>query len=166
MKKRKIIFGVLSLLWCVMIFTYSAMDDTNSEMRSYFVGRVIYRTFHPDFVQLDTVTQNELVMGIDHYVRKGAHMAEFAVLAVLLFGTVLPPLKEIGKREIFMNALLAFVLAVFYAATDEFHQLFVPGRAGMLRDVCIDSCGILIGLLGCMAYTVIRKKQCRGIKYE
>ena len=34
-----------------------------------------------------------------------------------------------------------------YAATDEFHQLFVAGRSGRISDVCIDSAGALAGVV-------------------
>ena len=40
----------------------------------------------------------------------------------------------------------AFPLGVLYAASDEFHQLFVPGRAGRVSDVLIDSSGVLLGI--------------------
>ncbi|MEF2639337.1 MAG: VanZ family protein, partial [Lachnospiraceae bacterium] len=43
--------------------------------------------------------------------------------------------------------LIPFALGVLYAASDEFHQLFVPGRSGQVRDVCIDSSGVMIGIL-------------------
>lgn len=33
------------------------------------------------------------------------------------------------------------MIAVLYACTDEYHQLFVPGRSGQLRDVMIDAVG-------------------------
>lgn len=40
-----------------------------------------------------------------------------------------------------------WLIAVCYAATDETHQLFVPGRSGQVRDVLIDSVGAAIGVL-------------------
>ncbi len=39
------------------------------------------------------------------------------------------------------EAVAALWLAALYAATDEFHQTFVPSREGCLRDVAIDSSG-------------------------
>ena len=36
---------------------------------------------------------------------------------------------------------------ILYAASDEFHQLFVPGRSGQITDVLIDSGGLLAGIL-------------------
>jgi VanZ family protein len=46
-----------------------------------------------------------------------------------------------------MHAAEALWVAVFYAATDEFHQTFVPSREGCVRDVMIDSTGAIVGLL-------------------
>lgn len=46
-----------------------------------------------------------------------------------------------GKRPV------AWLLAVFYAVTDEFHQSFVPGRNASFWDVLIfDNLGALISL--------------------
>jgi hypothetical protein len=42
--------------------------------------------------------------------------------------------------------LLAIVLATFYGVTDEFHQLFVPGRSADRYDVLADCVGATIGV--------------------
>ena len=70
----------------------------------------------------------------DYVLRKCAHMTEYAVLAALLYRAL--------DRE-----LPAFVGAVAYAATDELHQHFVPGRHASAVDVAIDAVGATIGLL-------------------
>ena len=43
--------------------------------------------------------------------------------------------------------VLAWILTTAYAATDEFHQLFVPDRSGNIRDVCIDAAGAALGVI-------------------
>jgi VanZ family protein len=60
-------------------------------------------------------------------------MTEYAILAVLL-------VRATGSY------MWAFVLAVAYAGSDEFHQTFVRGRHGSPVDVGIDAVGALIGL--------------------
>jgi VanZ family protein len=40
-----------------------------------------------------------------------------------------------------------FFTGVLYAVSDEIHQLFVPGRAGQIRDVLIDACGVFVGII-------------------
>ncbi|MFR4340603.1 MAG: VanZ family protein [Gemmiger formicilis] len=53
------------------------------------------------------------------------------------------------------KALLASALCMLYAAGDEFHQYFVPGRAAQLSDVAVDAMGFrpcgggVSGALGC-----------------
>ncbi len=69
----------------------------------------------------------------DLVLRKLAHMAEYAVLAALLWRA----LDSLGP---------AFGLAVAYAVTDELHQHFVRGRHAAARDVAIDAAGAAVGL--------------------
>jgi VanZ family protein len=69
----------------------------------------------------------------DYILRKCAHMTEYAILAVLIA-------RASGSRA------TAFVLAVAYACTDEWHQTFVRARHGSPIDVGIDAIGALIGL--------------------
>ena len=42
---------------------------------------------------------------------------------------------------------LSWKFTVLYAASDEWHQSFVPGRHPQLTDVLIDACGAATGLL-------------------
>lgn len=43
--------------------------------------------------------------------------------------------------------LIPWAFGTLYAVTDEFHQMFVPGRSCEIRDMCIDSCGVATGVL-------------------
>jgi VanZ family protein len=70
----------------------------------------------------------------DLVLRKCAHITEYAVLAVLL-------MRALG------NEVTALFVAVAYAATDELHQAFVPGRHASPVDVAIDGIGAALGLL-------------------
>ena len=42
---------------------------------------------------------------------------------------------------------MQLVLCFLYACSDEFHQLFVPDRAGLFTDVLVDTAGAVIALL-------------------
>lgn len=68
-------------------------------------------------------------------------MTEYAILAVLLLGILA------GEYMEGCIVIWSVILAALYASTDEFHQLFVPGRSGQFRDVLIDSCGAAAGTL-------------------
>lgn len=76
----------------------------------------------------------------DFLLRKMAHMFEFAVLAFLIFRI----LRQTEKRHIYWDIGWAFIFTVLYAASDEYHQTFIPGRVGTYRDVLIDSAGVLV----------------------
>lgn len=51
------------------------------------------------------------------------------------------------SRRNLIISILSWAFCILYAASDELHQLFVPGRAGLITDVCIDSAGALLGIL-------------------
>ena len=54
--------------------------------------------------------------------------------------------------------VISAVIAIAFAATDEFHQTFVPGRYGCVLDVLIDAAGSIIGLI--IVY-IIYKNTCK-----
>jgi VanZ family protein len=80
---------------------------------------------------------------IDYLVRKAAHFTEYAILAVLIHHA----LGLVSGWSAQRRVAVAWALAVLYAASDEFHQSFVPGRGPAVTDVVIDACGALAGLL-------------------
>ncbi len=75
--------------------------------------------------------------------RKVAHFSEYAILTALLWRAVRARARARGDRAL----ILAWALAVAYAATDEFHQTFVSGRVGTPRDVLIDAAGAAVAVL-------------------
>jgi VanZ family protein len=93
------------ILWCAVIFSLSAVPSLGTGLGDW-----------------------------DLVLRKLAHVAEYAVLAVLLVRATQRP-------------WVALVLGVLYAVSDECHQTFVRGREGRPRDVVIDSVGLIIGVL-------------------
>lgn len=79
---------------------------------------------------------------LDLLLKKSAHFLVYAVLARLY-------LRALGfyRRVPGPPAVLALLLAAVYAATDEFHQGFVPGRTLSLTDWLIDCAGATTGLV-------------------
>ena len=79
----------------------------------------------------------------DTILKKAAHMMEYGTLALLLWRAL-----SRGRGTLSWSALVtAFVVSVLYAASDEYHQSFVPGRNGTPVDVGIDAVGALVALL-------------------
>jgi VanZ family protein len=93
------------VVWAAVIFAFSSIPDLGTGLGTW-----------------DTV------------LRKGAHMAEYAVLGVLLY-------------RAFAREVPALAAGIAYAATDELHQHFVRGRNASPVDVAVDAVGIAIGML-------------------
>jgi VanZ family protein len=93
-------------------------------------------------------------------IRKLGHVTEYAILAVLLW-RALRGCKSF-KARIFMLFLLVWAGCVIFAASDEFHQSFLPSRTPSARDVMIDICGASIGVTICWIFATRRSIKLQG----
>ena len=82
---------------------------------------------------------------------KGYHVLEYAILTALL----LRALAGIHAKRL----LLAAVIALLYASSDEWHQTFVRDRGGKWTDVAIDAIGIA---LVAISYVAVRRLRLRS----
>ena len=141
-KKNLRLFAFIpAVFMMVIIWGFSGSDADDSGKLSLEVTKKIVDIGNKVFHQ-GTLTAEEkdaLVNKLHTPVRKCAHMTEYALLAISVFLPLALYIKEYSK---IFNATVMF--CVFYASTDEFHQIFVEGRAGRLTDVMIDSIGILL----------------------
>ena len=75
---------------------------------------------------------------VDRVIKKSGHVFEYAVLAFWVWHALE---YRVNRRW------LAWLIAILYAATDEYHQSFVRGRFPSVWDVMIfDNAGALISL--------------------
>lgn len=81
--------------------------------------------------------------GADIILKKAGHMAEYAILAGLIWWAC----QERGGRLSGRVLVYALGLSGAYAISDEVHQLFVPGRSGQALDVALDILGAIVALL-------------------
>lgn len=119
MKKKYII---LTIIWMFFIFMMSHTPGNTSSKQSNFIVEFI--------IQILPIARDTL----SFIVRKCAHMSEYAILLLLVYKS-------------YQSLSIAFITSFIYACSDEFHQLFIPGRAGLFQDVLIDCTGALIMLL-------------------
>ena len=131
---------LITILIMLFIFWQSAMPAAVSELES---GSIVSRL--AEWLQAD----EDLVSFV---VRKSAHFTEFLILGVSLFLTV----RDLRKRPSFW---IPWAIGAMYAVSDELHQHFVPGRSCEVRDMIIDACGVLVGVVICR--WMARKKQNR-----
>lgn len=78
------------------------------------------------------------------FVRKAAHFIEFAVLGVLLGATLKSYTKKM--RQYLQSIFAPLFIGLCTAVADEYIQLHVAGRAGMVQDIVLDFAGFLTGL--------------------
>jgi len=126
------------ILWMGFIFAMSS--SLGSSANSSRILEPLVRLIMPDA----TPEQFEFVHFI---VRKLGHLSEYAVLALLVFRALKLTLRSPLGKFSWRTASLALLITTAYAATDEWHQSFVPGRTPAIGDVMIDSSGGLLSLL-------------------
>jgi VanZ family protein len=126
-----------------LIFGFSEQTGDESSALSYQVGVKVF-TVANDTLDKGWTPQHiqELSESMQFYIRKTAHFTEYFLLAV----SVAFPLYVYGVRGLWL-VLCAGSFCVGFAALDEYHQSFVAGRGPSKRDVFIDSCGVLLGVI-------------------
>lgn len=153
--RLRVLFLLLAVLWAGVLFYMSSEPATESGERSTSIVAVIIKTFFPNFETMPETQQTELLSSGDHILRKCTHFATYALLGGLVclssLGFFASPAAHFC-RSLFLSAL--------YAASDEIHQSFVPGRGPALTDVLLDSAGALCGILFILLVAaLILKKQ-------
>ena len=132
-----------ALFMMYVIFSFSAQSGTVSGNLSYKVSEIIVESANDAFeLHWEDTDVAHYASQIHHTVRKLAHVTEYFLLAM----SVSFPLYVYGVRGIRLPLLAGF-LCVGFAGLDEYHQSFVAGRGPSVRDVCIDSIGVFIGIL-------------------
>lgn len=134
MRKQIVTFRSLPAIgWMGVIYTLSAQDGRTSGSLSGGLSEILL-----SFIQYLGIPLKEDTF---HFLlRKGAHFTAYLILG-LLFAYWL-------QAKSLKDYLLCLVFSFLYAASDEFHQRYVPGRSGEFRDILIDSFGALTGLSG------------------
>jgi len=143
-------FWLPVLLWMTLIFSASS-DSHSSEHSSRFVEPILHWLF-PGMPQAR-------IEDIHLVIRKCAHLAEYAILALLVWRALHQSKNNLPAWS--WPKVGGTLLVVFlYAATDEYHQSFVPTRTAQLSDVVVDMLGAASGLLALWLFRHFQKR-CR-----
>jgi len=125
-----------ALIWLGVIFLGSS-DLMSAEHTSRFLIPLL-RWLKPE-ITADAIAK------VQFFVRKLAHLTEYAILATLLWRAVYRGTNLKTKMSIVF--VTASVVSILVAASDEFHQSFVSSRSASAGDVLIDMIGAIIGLM-------------------
>ncbi len=136
MRRSGLIFiWVVTAAWAAQIYRFST-----ATFGGIFTTWLLSQILHLLRLKVTLATFSLL----HHLMRKAAHLTEYAVFAMLLYYS----LGGIRRREWQRKpAFWAALIAGLYSLTDEFHQLFVPGRGPSIFDSGIDTVGACLGIL-------------------
>lgn len=130
---------ILFLLY--LIYGMSGQAGEESSQLSLKVTRYLASAVNSGFSDFSRSEQNAVIEYLHPIVRKLAHFSEYAVLGALLMCAALCHIWSLWAR-----VTVAGLCSGLAGLMDEFHQLFVSGRAGSLRDAAIDFCGAVLGI--------------------
>lgn len=149
---KRIISTLLLLLWMGVIFGFSAQPAAASSKLSGTVRETVVKIAEKLFPSLgEKMDAEQNGEGfLTTLIRKTAHFSCYLILGVLSMWTL--SAYGVGKRR----WLISLLFCMLYAVSDEVHQLFVPGRAGKIVDVLIDTAGSATGIF---ASAIVKNKK-------
>jgi VanZ family protein len=147
----------------MVIFSFSQQSGKESAELSGEITEEVVHLIVENYDQLSPEQQIDAKEQISFVVRKLAHFTEYLILGLLLFQLVRTYTIKRSKE-----ALISWGVGTLYAASDELHQMFSDGRSPQVRDVCIDSAGVLTGVLVTLLFLyfyerAIDKKRKKGL---
>lgn len=137
--KKLILAYTLLVLWALVIFLLSSEGSETSSVRSDAIVVVIQQAGAS--LPSDVLT---------FLARKAAHITAYFIFGILAYNVL-----RLYKLPVKRTLLISMLVVLGYALSDEFHQMFVPGRSGELRDVLIDTTAGVVGVS--LAYLVHRR---------
>lgn len=129
---RKVIGWLKVLAWCGLIFCFTASPLFTGENTANWIREILdkFHLGHSAHIEGGFFSFNFII-------RKATHLTAFGILAILFYQALRP--WRYAKP-------FAWLFTVIYAASDEWHQSFQPGRTPKVTDVFIDASGALIAL--------------------
>ncbi|WP_205665317.1 VanZ family protein [Pseudalkalibacillus hwajinpoensis] len=143
---------ILSIMMMGILFISSHTPYQQQDMKPFFRDYVTLTKENLPQVEFTydgtLVTPSQPYQYVEFFIRKGAHVASFGLLAFLS----VMAFRERGQHQ---HLLLGSFTAFAYALFDEFHQSLVKGRTGHLIDVLIpDTSGIF---LAAFLFTIVQR---------
>ena len=138
----RIIFMMLLIATFAIIFKFSSQIAEESDGISHGVLRKIIDVF-PYTKGLSEEIKIKMVEHGNPIIRKLAHFSIYALVGVWIMSFM-----STFNIRLYKKWIISMLVGALYAASDEFHQSFVPGRGPSIIDVGIDSLGVFTGILG------------------
>lgn len=147
---KKFIVIMLVVLSIGGMYYFSSQNGNVSGSQSQIVVNIIDKVRdkvtlkNQNLIKVQTKIYDKLrkIGSKSYIVRKMAHFIIYALIGIslLLF-------MYVFSKKLMLSSIIAFILSVTYACYDEYRQISIPGRSGSIKDVFIDSCGALTGII-------------------
>lgn len=119
--------------------------------RWIIVGTAIFLVLAIGLFLFVDFIQNTSFAYAGRLMRKSAHFIAYLVLGFLVSHALN---NEASTVTAWKRRGISLAICILYAISDEFHQIFVPGRGPLLKDILIDGSGAALGI---MLYVGARK---------
>jgi len=147
-KRQLLLFPMIFIAWLGLIFATSCT----------VIRPLEFFALIQHYLQLSetSIERFKVFWGLSWFIIvKGWHVTEFAVLTVLCVTAIRWWTGRANDRVIAASMLFCIV----FAASDEWHQSFVPDRSGTISDVLIDTLGV------CIAGIVMLSRQRKNVPH-
>lgn len=152
MNIKKTISIILVCIWMSVVFLFSNQQGEGSGNTSRKVAEIVVNIIDVQNKYSD-LKKEELVKTIEPFIRKLAHYTIYAIGGIVIINCI----SQFCAKEK-MQIAISTCIGILYAISDEIHQLIVAGRSGNIKDVIIDSLGVLTGIMFFLLVRMICKK--------
>jgi VanZ family protein len=125
---------------------YLSTKGWGGHQTEFFMDKLLADYLPPLRAQLSRTDLDTL----NYAVRKLAHFTEYAILTTLGYWACLKALNRLPLIALRYGLLVS----ILFAISDEFHQVFEPGRTSLMTDVFIDSLGASAAALLLLRFAV------------
>lgn len=123
---------LLVIIWMSFVFIFSAESGETSKNSSNSFTKFVFRNNITD----------EKVESLSFIVRKFAHFTLYVIGGMCICVCMIMIFKNTSNVY-----FISYIIGTLYAVTDELHQQVTPNRSCEIRDMIIDSIGVLCGVL-------------------
>ncbi|KRF35868.1 VanZ family protein [Paenibacillus sp. Soil787] len=149
--KQIILYILPILLWFGLIFALSSQTSKTQDIKPIIKKELSDKSIKNHFAGTSfnygshkiSIKTSGVFGFVEFFIRKFAHLFIYSVLGMLITRL----LKALTRWRLSWNFLCSVLICSVYAATDEFHQSFVPGRTALASDVLLDTIGAMLGIL-------------------
>ncbi len=146
---------VLALSIAAIIFLFSAENGEKSGSLSDNLAEKILQLWEGSHQSISDENHQQAVVSVGSIFRKLAHFIEYFALGAAFCGFF-----STFSLNMFQCGLFSAGISILYAASDELHQFFVPGRNASFWDVLLDSAGAICGVLAVLGVVwLIRRRH-------